>query len=122
MTSLMTAKLLLFIALSLGPKDPQTIFATSNSDNYVWTRTQGYWTLRTKGLPTNDWDERGTQPTPSRQPGMRVSGYHDSNDGDSLNLNDGSRVERQGDAVFYIVDPGAPNQKIYTILYPEKRS
>jgi hypothetical protein len=44
---------------------------------------------------------------------------HDWHDGSSLQLSNGNRVEKQGDAAFYIVNPGAPNQVTYTILYPK---
>jgi len=123
MTSLSTAKVLLFIALSVGPKHPQTIFATSNSENYVWTQSGQEWSLKTKGLPTHQWRDRKNQPAPDPQEEreMRAVAHYDWREGSFLNLENGNRVERQGNAVFYIIDPGAPNQKVFTILYPTRK-
>ena len=121
MTSLATAKILFFIGLTLAPQRPHLIFATSNSDNYVWTAGSAEgWSLRTKGLPTSDWHFRGWQQegAPDDRDARAISRcqWHD---GTLLDLPDGNQVKWQGDNAFFIVDPGAANQKVYTIGYPQ---
>ncbi len=55
MLALPTAKILLYIALQLGPAHPQMIYATSNSDGYVWEPTSTGWSLEAKGFPASDF-------------------------------------------------------------------
>jgi len=120
MTSAATAKILLFIALSVGPQNASTmIFATSNSDNYAWMQTRDGWSLKTKGLPADDWEGQSAQSAspPARGHELRAIARHHWGEGSSMDLRDGSRIEKQQDAVFYIQSPGAPNQKVFTILY-----
>lgn len=120
MTSVATAKLLFFIALTASPQGaPTTILATSNSDNYAWMQTRDGWCLETKGLPANDWEGQGAQSTsqPTQGHEYRAIARHHWSDGSSMDLWDGSRIEKAHGAVFYIESPGAPNQKVYTILY-----
>src|SRR5580693_1616791 len=107
MISSATAKVLFFIALSFGPKDATGIFATSNSDNYSWCCQGENWYLKTKGLPTDAWASKGEQPPPKREGGMTVISYHHRGADSSLDLASGNRVLKEGDVVFYIVDPGA---------------
>ena len=56
-----TAKILLFIALALGPKNAETIYATSNSEGYVWTPNGGGWTLEAQGFPASDFTRDPSQ-------------------------------------------------------------
>ncbi len=68
-----------------------------------------------------DWvrqDEK-QQAAPFDDADAKAITAHNWHDGSYLQLSNGNRVEKQGDAAFYIVDPGAPNQKTYTILYPK---
>jgi hypothetical protein len=118
MTSLPLAKTLFFIALSLAPKGAHTFFATSNSDNYVWTQSGSEWSLKQKGLPATAWMARGQEPVPHEEGDVRGLARHERSGDSFVALDNGNQVERQGSAVFYIIDPGAPNQKVYTILYP----
>ncbi len=48
---------------------------------------------------------------------MRAIAQHHWGKNSSLDLDNGTRIEKRGDMAFYIVDPGAPNQKVFTILY-----
>jgi hypothetical protein len=119
MTSLATAKVLLFIALSMAPEGTQKIFATSNSDNYVWMKDDGAWSLKTKVIPVADYTVMGSEQAPQVTDSMEtIRRHHRSREDTVLDLKNGNQIEQQGNAVFYIVDPGAPNEKVYTILYP----
>ena len=55
MLALPTAKVLLYIALHLGPAHPAMVYATSNSESYVWQTTQTGWSLEGKGFPASDF-------------------------------------------------------------------
>jgi len=124
MISLPTAKVLFFIALTLGPSDPQKIFVTSNSENYVWTHSANGWTFDAQGFPSSDWtrepdrtdivvanDSEGiTGPITSI---TKHKWDHDS----VVILDNGDRIEKDHDTGFYIINAGGPNQKVYTILY-----
>ena len=121
MTSLATAKVLLFIALSVGPRPPEgVIYATNQSENYVFTQDTRGWDLDTLNMPADDWECHGPQAAPSSydQREFRAIARHRWMDGASMDLRDGSRIERQNGVVFYIQNPGAPNQKVFTIEFP----
>jgi hypothetical protein len=122
MISMSTAKFLFFLAMTLGPQSPHVILATSNSENYVWTdKGPDGWLLKTKGLPTCDWN-RVTQAQQAADfdsdDARAVTACH-WQDGSRLLLPNGNRVEKKGDAAFYIIRPGCPNQETFTILYPK---
>jgi hypothetical protein len=123
MTSLVTAKLLFFIALTVGPQGSNTFFATSNSENYYWSNSEDGWALQTKGLPSCDWKDRGSSQvggTYDSRDERAIADRHNWQDGLLYDLPSGNQIKKQGNAVFYIIDPGAPNQKVFTILYPRK--
>ncbi len=125
MIALPTAKILLFIALTVGPHNPPMIFATSNSDNYVWGPTSIGWTLVAKGFPASDftrdpsraYDFTGS-PRNSVPSYLRVISRYDWSRNSTLVFDNGDRVEKRGDHAFYIVNAGGPNEKIFTILFP----
>ena len=123
MISMSTAKFLFFIALTLGPQSPHTVVVTSINENYCWTdEGPDGWMLKTKGAPTSDWvrqDEKQQAASFDDADARAITG-HQWHDGSYLQLDNGNRVEKQGDAAFYIVNPGAPNQKTYTILFPKE--
>jgi hypothetical protein len=119
MTSLATAKILLVIALSSAPANPSVILATSGSENYAWTHTDSGWSLRTKGLPSGVWFSKDDQPAPENRSLPALEAIHGRTNA-FVNLQDNAWVEKQNGATFYILDPGAPNEKIFTILYPTK--
>jgi hypothetical protein len=121
MTSLPTAKILFFIAMSLNPHPhgAHTVFATSNSDNYVWTGDGQTWALKTKGLPTEEWVEHNGHQFALSGDDTRAIARHNWSHDSALDLTNGNRIEKQGNAGFYIINPGAPNQKTFTILYPK---
>lgn len=112
-----TAQVLLFIALSMNPHDATQILATSNSDNYLWSHEGSNWQLQTKGLPTDDWAGKDTRPISAENRELRRIARHHWKDGASLDLANGNRIEERNGAAFYIVRPGAPSQKVFTILY-----
>jgi hypothetical protein len=118
MTTLPLAKLLLLIAITLQPQDAHSIFITSNSANYSWMQTPTGWQLKTKGLPTSGWTLCAQGEVPGGMPETSDMLDHDWQANDVFDLRDGSQVIKQGRNVFYVVDPGAPNEKVYTILYP----
>jgi hypothetical protein len=123
MISMSTAKLLFFIALTLGPQSPHVVYVTSVNDSYRWTdEGPNGWMLRTKDAPHGDWVRQDQKPQPGGfdNAEARAITAHDWHDGSFLQLSNGNRVEKQGDAAFYIVDPGAPNQKTYTIRFPQE--
>ena len=76
---------------------------------------------RPRAPPTSGWvrQDQKQQVAAFDDADARAITAHQWHDGSYLQLSNGNRVEKQGDAAFYIVDPGAPNQKTYTILYPK---
>ncbi len=123
MISMSTAKFLFFIALSLGPQSPHTVFVTSLHESYCWTDAgPDGWMLKTKDSTNAHWKRVEQKPTEGSLDDVdaRAITGHDWHDGSALQLSNGNRVEKQGDAAFYIVNPGAPNQETYTILYPKE--
>ena len=125
---ILTAKLLLFVALTLGPKEmTHSIMITSNSVNYTWTQGTGDWTLIENDLPTHNWPANGMDMSKSdlmdigkeNIQSVRNIAHHDWSRDSVLFLDNGDRVEKRGNKVFYTVRPGEPNQQVYTILYIE---
>ena len=126
MTVLPTAKILLFIALNLGPHNPPVIYATSNSESYVWTPTKTGWTVKGKGFPASDFTRDPSRsidlsgdPTEDSIPAyLRPVSQHDWNQNSAMVFDNGNRVEKHGDHAFYIINAGGANEKIFTILFP----
>jgi hypothetical protein len=135
MLVLPTAKVLLYIALHLGPSHPQVVYATSNSESYVWELTEpagsksGWtgWTLEAKGFPASDFTRDplkmqtfdGARPPVDSVPGYVRAISHFSWKRDSAFVFDnGDRIEKHGDHAFYILNAGGANEKVFTILYP----
>lgn len=130
MLVLPTAKVLLFIALNLGPQNPPVIYATSNSENYLWSQTAGGWALEAKGFPASDITRdpslfesfSGDPAHDSIPPYLRaVSRYHWQNNSVMV-FDNGNRVEKHGDHAFYIINAGGANEKVFTILFPHQKS
>lgn len=128
MLVLPTAKILLYIALNLGPQNPSEIYATSNSENYLWTSSTTGWTVVGMGFPSSDFTRdpsksetfTGNPPTSSIPHYLRaVSKYHWKNNS-AMVFDNGDRVEKHGDHAFYIINAGGANEKVFTILYPPK--
>ena len=126
MLVLPTAKILLFIALNLGPQNPPEIYATSNCESYVWTPTTQGWTLLAKGFPSSDFTRDPNQkvsftgsPTQNSVPDYLsvISKYH-WRDNSAVVFDNGDRVEKHGDHAFYIINAGGANEKVFTIFYP----
>jgi len=135
MLVLPTAKVLLYIALQLGPAHPQMVYATSNSESYVWELTEqkgssdswSGWTLEGKGFPSSDFTRDpvktmtfdGTKPPVESVPRYlrAISSYSWKKDS-AFVFDDGDRVEKHGDHAFYILKAGGPNEKVFTIFYP----
>ena len=123
-----TAKILLFIALNLGPHNAPVIYATSNSESYVWTSTEIGWSVEAKGFPASDFtrdpaqsaDFAGNQPRESVPPYLRAISKHDWNHDSAMVFDNGDRVEKHGDHAFYIINAGGANEKVFTILFPPK--
>ena len=127
MLVLPTAKILLYIALNLGPQNPPEIYATSNSESYLLTSTASGWTIEGKGFPASDFTRdpskcvtlAGNPPASSIPPYLRaVSKYHWQNNS-ILVFDNGDRVEKHGDHAFYIINAGGANEKVFTILFPK---
>lgn len=130
MLVLPTAKALLFIALNVGPQNPSTVYATSNSESYVWTPTPAGWAVEAKGFPTSDFTRDPTQTVayvggPGKDSVPKylraVSRYHWVNNSIMV-FDNGDRVEKHGDHAFYIVNAGGTNEKVFTILWPVCKS
>ena len=130
MIVLPTAKILLFIALSLGPQNPPMIYATSNSESYVWTPSTVGWNVEAKGFPTSDFTRDPSvsvgysgNPTDRSVPKYlrAVSQYHWVNNS-TMVFDNGDRVENHGDHAFYIVNAGGANEKVFTIFWPVCKS
>jgi hypothetical protein len=126
MLVLPTAKVLLFIALNLGPQNPPMVYATSNSEGYVWTPTKTGWTVVGKGFPSSDFtrdpDKTATfdgSPGSSSVPAyLRVISKYHWKDNSAMVFNNGDRVEKRGDHAFYIINAGGANEKVFTIVFP----
>lgn len=128
MLALPTAKVLLFIALHLGPSHAQEIYATSNSESYVITPsvTGGGWVIEGKGFPTSDFTRDPTKfATLDRDPSLssipdylRPVASHDWRHDSAMVFDNGDRVEKHGNHAFFIINAGGANEKDFTILYP----
>ena len=126
MIVLPTAKILLFIALHLGPHNAPMIYATSHSENYVWTSTETGWTVEAKGFPASDFtrdpsqsvDFTGNPPRDSIPAYLRAISRHNWSHNSVMVFDNGDRVEKCGDHAFYIINAGGPNEKVFTILFP----
>jgi hypothetical protein len=127
MLALPTAKTLLFLALSMGPHQASTIYATSNSEGYVWTPTQTGWSLVGLGFPSSDFTRDPSKSMtftgdPAAAPRyLRAVAHHDwSRRNSAMVFDNGDRVEKHGDHAFYIINAGGPNEKVFTILFPKE--
>jgi len=128
MLALPTAKILLFIALNVGPHQPSTVFATSQSENYVCTPSQSGWTVEELGFPASDFtrnpatsvDLAGTPDAASVPRYLRAVSHHNWSHDSAMVFDNGDRVEKHGDHAFYIINAGGANEKVFTILFPDK--
>ncbi len=125
---LLTAKLLLFVALTLGPKGSMhEILITSPNLSYVWTQDANGWNLVEKAIPTHDWPADGLDMSAAELAdigkdniqSVRNIAHHDWTNDSVLILDNGDRVEKHGTKVFYTFRSGDYNKKTYTILYIE---
>ncbi len=127
MLVLPTAKILLFIALNVGPHQPSTIFATSSSESYVCTATPSGWNVEELGFPASDFtrnpatsaDFSGTPGSSSVPKFLRAVAHHNWNRDSAMVFDNGDRVEKHGDHAFYIINAGGANEKVFTILFPQ---
>src|SRR5271168_2262506 len=102
MIVLPTAKILLFIALNLGPQNAPVIYATSNSESYVWTSTQTGWTVEGKGFPSSDFTRDPSKsvsftgsPTSNSVPAyLRAISHHNWRHNSAMVFDNGDRVEK----------------------------
>ena len=126
MIVLPTAKILLFIALNLGPQNAPMIYATSNSESYVWTPTATGWEVEGKGFPASDFTRdpsrsvtfTGNSPRNSVPAYLRAISRHNWRHNSAMVFDNGDRVEKHGDHAFYIINAGGANEKVFTILFP----
>jgi hypothetical protein len=129
MIVLPTAKALLFIALTLGPQNAPMIYATSNSESYVWMPTETGWVLDAKGFPSSDFTRdpsrqavfTGKEPGDAVPAYLRVISKYDWKHDTQAVFDNGDRVEKHGDHAFYIINAGGANEKVFTILFPESK-
>jgi hypothetical protein len=125
MLALPTAKILLFIALNLGPHNAPLIYATSNSEGYVWTPSQTGWTVEGKGFPASDFTRDPSRsvtlagnPSQDCVPAyLRAISRHDWSHNSAMVFDNGDRVEKHGDHAFYIINAGGANEKVFTIFF-----
>ena len=128
MLVLPTAKILLFIALNLGPQNDSQIYATSNSESYVWTPSQSGWTVVAKGFPSSDFTRDPSKsmsfsvnaPVDSVPGYLRTLSQHNWSHNSAVVFDNGDRVEKKGDHAFYIINAGGANEKTFTILFSAK--
>ena len=126
MISLHAAKVLLFIALTLGPSNPQKIAVTANSENYLWLRTSSGWSFQAQGFPASDftrepdYSETMTPPAVDDLKGpIKTIAKHDWSHDTVMVLDNGDRVEKHKHTAFYIINAGGANEKDYTIRYDD---
>jgi hypothetical protein len=126
-----TAKVLLYIALQLGPAHPEQIYATSNSEGYVWTfndsASKPSWTVTGLGFPASDFTRNPDESVTfagSEAPVDHVPGYIRSisryswRHNNAIVFDNGTRIEKHGDHAFLILNAGGANEKVFTIVYP----
>jgi len=126
MIVLPTAKILLYIALNVGPHNAPMIYATSNSESYVWTSSSTGWTVEGKGFPSSDFTRdpsktvsfAGNPPQDSIPTYLRAISRHHWKHNSAMVFDNGDRVEKHGDHAFLILDAGGANEKVFTILFP----
>ena len=124
-----TAKILLFIALTLGPANPTAVFVTSHNESYDWTSQPYGWRLDALGFPASDFSRNpaktamfsGSPKKGDVPPVIREIANHDWSHDSLVVLSNGDRVEKRGDHAYYIVNPGSPNEKDFTIFYQTKQ-
>jgi hypothetical protein len=130
MLALPTAKILLFIALNVGPHNAPVIYATSNSEGYVWTSNDTGWTVEAQGFPASDFTRDPSRsmdftgnPTQDCAPTyLRAISRHDWSHNSAMVFDNGDRVEKCGDHAFYIINAGGANEKVFTFLFPNDKS
>lgn len=127
MLVLPTAKVLLYIGLQLGPAHPHMIYATSNSESYVWEETPTGWNLEAKGFPASDFTRdpknvvafAGATPPDAPIPRHLLTlGRYSWKRDSAIVFDNGDRIEKHGDHAFYILNAGGANEKVFTIFYP----
>jgi hypothetical protein len=133
MLVLPTAKVLLYIALQLGPAHPTQIYATSNSESYVWTYDDSAkkpsWSVVAYGFPSSDCTRdpsktvtfAGSEPPVDNDvPGYirSISRFDWSRNG-AIVFDNGDRIEKHGDHAYLILNAGGANEKTFTILFPQ---
>jgi hypothetical protein len=131
MLVLPTAKVLLYIGLQLGPAHPHMIYATSNSESYVWqyndTTREPSWSLDAKGFPASDFTRDpemtltfdGSEPPLDGVPWyIRSISRYSWRHNNAIVFNNGTRIEKHGDHAFLIINAGGANEKVFTIVYP----
>jgi hypothetical protein len=102
------------------------IYATSNSESYVWRSTGKGWSLEGKGFPASDFTRDPSKSadfagTPDSVPSyLRPVAHHNWSHNSAMVFDNGNRVEKHGDHAFYIINAGGPNEKVFTILFPNK--
>jgi hypothetical protein len=128
MISLSTAKMLLFIALLIGPKcgnSDHSIEIVNKNSYCVWAQDSTGWSLTQLGRNNQHWPEGGTSsnfvPQHLRDTDSALASevtHHNWNASANctLNMPNGDIIEKQGSKIFYTTNAGAPNQEIYTIL------
>jgi len=102
------------------------IYATSNSESYVWTPTDTGWAVEAKGFPASDstrdpWQTRsftGNPPYRSIPAYLRAISRHNWRHNSAMVFDNGDRVEKHGNHAFYIINAGGANEKVFTILFP----
>jgi hypothetical protein len=124
-----TAKILLFIALTLGPPNPTAVFVTSHNESYNWASQPDGWRLKVLGFPASDFSRDPSKTvifsgSPQKSDVPAVIGEianHDWSQDSLVVLSNGDRIEKRGDHAYYIVNPGSPNEKDFTIFYQTKK-
>jgi hypothetical protein len=136
MLVLPTAKILLYIALQLGPAHPKLVYATSNSENYRWEFTEQSgsktlwtgWSAEGKGFPASDFTRDPsrtmrfdgiTPPVDSLPDYLRVISHYSWKRDSAIVFDNGDRIEKHGDHAFYILNAGGANEKVFTIFFAQ---
>jgi hypothetical protein len=129
MITVPTAKVLLFIALTLGPANPTAVFCTSHNESYNWTSQPYGWHVTALGFPASDFSRdpskaamfSGSPKKDDVPPYVREVADHDWTHDTVLVLSNGDRVEKKGDHSFYIENAGGANEKDFTIFYDNNK-
>jgi hypothetical protein len=127
MITLANAKFLLFVALCFGPQfisgHKASVEISSKNEYCTWVKGEQGWALLQLNKITNHWPLNGTNVSEddyarsgivNAQTAQEIK-HHNWNQNSPLYFPNGDSIERQGNTVYYTVNPGGANEQVFTI-------